>query len=904
MDEKKEEYIAHYGTPRHSGRYPWGSGKKYQRSRNFMSRYTELRKSGMSDTKIAEALGMKSTSELRARKALAIEEKTIADRQFVQTLKAKGMSNVAIAERMHITEGTVRNLLKDNANEEKKKKSITYVADIIGKQVQEKKFVDVGKANELYLGITSTKLGDALVLLQDRGFKMVYPRFQQLSTKHQTTNKVLIPPGMSTKEAYDIIRQKGPEVVQSLGEVHFNENGHGTTQVIHDPVSVDTKRVMIRYAEEGGRDRDGTIELRRGVQDLNMGDSRYAQVRILTNDGKSFMKGMAVYKDDIPEGYDIIFNTNKTAGTPLEKVLKDVKADKHNPFGTTIDRQNDWDDESGKTHSGALNIVREEGSWDEWSRTLPSQFLGKQNLQLAKRQLTIAADKKDMEFEQINSVTNSTLKKKLLDDFADECDTAAVCLKAAAMPRQATKVILPLPSIKETEVYAPRYENGEEVILVRFPHQGRFEIPRLTVNNNNRDGKKTITPTAVDAIGIHPKVAEQLSGADFDGDTVLIIPTKGQSFRTEKALTQLKDFDPKERYARPEGTTSAWKKSSEMEGKQMGMVSNLITDMTLKDAPIEDIVRATKHALTVIDVAKHNLDYKRSEEENGIAALKKKYQNGGGVSTLLSRAKSPIKDAPLINELRPKVDKETGIKTYELAKDSERYWVDKKTGKTREKYRQNFTKMQEIIESGRDPIELSSGLPMEKVYADYARHMIELGRSARKVSASTGDIAYNSAAAQTYATEAKHLRDQLVEFNKNRPLERAAQRIAYSQLQLRKQDNPDMEKDEEKKLRNQLLKEARAKTGASRFEITISEKEWQAIQSGAVPPSVQKQLFVATDKDKIMKLALPKEPNKLSASVLARARRMVASDYTWEEISKQLGVSQSRLIEQLGKKGE
>lgn len=903
MDEKKEEYIAHYGTPRHSGRYPWGSGKKYQRSRNFMSRYTELRKSGMSDAKIAEAMGMKNTSELRARKALAIEEKTLADREFVQALKAKGMSNVAIAERMRVTEGTVRNLLKDNANEEKKKKSITYVADVIGKEVMEKKFVDVGKANELYLGITSTKLGDALVLLQDRGYKLVYPRFQQLSTKNLTTNKVLIPPGMSKKEAYDIFRQKGPEIVQPLGDIHFNENGHGSAQIIHDPVSIDPKRIMIRYAEDGGKDRDGTIELRRGVQDLSLGDSRYAQVRMLTNDGKSFLKGMAVYKDDMPEGYDIIFNTNKKKGTPLEKVLKDVKPDPHNPFGATIDRQNDWEDENGKSHKGALNIVREEGSWDEWSRSLPSQFLGKQNLQLAKRQLTLAADQRDTEFEQLMKLTNPTLKKHLLNEFADSCDTAAVSLKAAALPRQATKVILPLPSLKETEVYAPRYENGEEVILVRFPHQGRFEIPRLTVNNNNREGKKTITPTAIDAVGINPRVAEQLSGADFDGDTVLVIPTKGQTFRTEKALTQLKDFDPKERYARPQGTDSPWKKGSRREGIEMGKVSNLITDMTLKDAPIEDIIRATKHALTVIDVAKHNLDYKRSEEENGIQALKQKYQNGGGVATLLSRAKNPIMDAPLPDYNRPIVDPETGIKTYRTAKDSERFYTNKQ-GKTVERHRQNFGRMQEIIESGRDPIELSSGLPMEKVYADYARHMIELGRSARKAAEATKESTYNSSAAITYADEVKHLREELVTYNKNRPLERAAQRIAYTQLQLRKQDNPDMEKDEEKKLRNQLLKEARAKTGASRYEITISEREWQAIQAGAVPQSVQKELFRSADNDKIMKLALPKESTKLSASVIARARRMVKSEYTWEEIAKALGVPQSKLIEQIGTKGE
>ena len=900
MADKKEEYISHYGTPRHSGRYPWGSGKKYQRSRNFMSQYTELRKKGMSDAQIAKYLGMKNTSEIRARKAMANEETQIANKAFAQKLKDKGMSNVAIAQRMKCTEGTVRNYLKDNANQESKKKSIVNVADILGNQVREKGFLDIGDANNLYLGITQTKFKDALVLLQDRGYKIVYPQLQQMTTKHSTNNKVLIPPDKSKQEAYDAIR-KDPSVISSLDEIHFNENGHGTAQVIHDPISFDTKRLMIRYKEEGGEDRDGTIELRRGVKDLDMGNNTYTQVRILTDDGKLYMKGMAVYNDNMPDGVDVIFNSNKPKGAPLEKVLKPAKPDKHNPFGTDIKLQNDWTDEDGKQHYGALNIIRQEGDVDTWNRALPSQFLGKQSLQMAKKQLQIAADQSDTEFEKISSLTNPTLKKKLLDDFADECDSAAVCLQAAAFPRQATKNILPVPSLKDNEVYAPGFDNGEEVILVRFPHQGRFEIPKLIVNNNNREAKKTITPTAIDAVGINKRVADKLSGADFDGDTVLIIPTKGQSFRVEKALTQLDGFDPKERYARPEGTKPAWGKGSPMEGKQMGMISNLITDMTLMEAPTEDIVRATKHALTIIDVAKHNLDYKESERENGIQALKDRYQGGGGVATLLSRAKNPMY-VPARDYNRPIVDEE-GRKTYALQKDSDRLWVDRKTGKVSERT-DKVERMKIIAETSGNPYELSSGLPMENVYADYAKHMIDLGRKARRLSASTKDIEYNPTAAKTYEKEVAHLKDELQIFEKNRPLERAAQRIALNQFQLVSQENPNMTAKEQGKVRAQLLREARNTTGAERYRIEINDREWEAIQSGAINKTTLKKLLQSVDNDKIIERALPRESKKLSASIITRARRMVANDYTWAEIAKALGVSQSALIDQVGKKGD
>lgn len=895
-----ETYLAHYGTPRHSGRYPWGSGKKYQRSRNFMSQYNEYKKQGLTEKQITEQMGYKSTSDLRARRAYAREEKLLADQAFAQKLHDKGMSNTAIAERMHNTEGTVRNLLKANANQERKQASIVNVAKILGDQIREKGYLDVGKANERYLGITATKFGDALKVLEDQGFKLIYPKVAQLGTNHDTRIKTMIPPGKDTQEAYTEIR-KAPDVIAPLDQIHFKENGHGKAEIIYDPISIDKKRIKIRYAEEGGKDKDGVIELRDGVPDLDLGDSHYAQVRILTNDGKSFLKGMAIRGYNMPDGVDIIFNTNKHQGTAFEDVLKKAESDKHNPFKATIDRQNPYTDENGKEHKGALNIVREEEAWEKWSRTLPSQFLSKQPLELAKRQLDISADQKENMYEKIMSLENPTLRKKLLYDFADECDSAAVALKAAAMPRQATKVILPVPSLSDKEVFAPGYENGEEVVLVRFPHQGRFEIPRLKVNNNNREANKTITKQAIDAIGINPKVAEQLSGADFDGDTVLIIPTKGQNIIAEKAIEGLRDFDPKERYARPKGTTSPWKKGSSQEHIQMGMISNLITDMTLHDAPLSEIVRATKHALTIIDVGKHNLDYKASEEENGIQALREKWQGNkrGGASTLISRAKGQY-HMPLIDENRVIIDKETGQKSYapETKKDK-LYYYNKRTGKmeTRDTV---STKMGEA-KTREEVFALSSGHPMETVYANYAIRMKELGNKARKVYANTEDLPYNPAAAKTYAPQVAHIQEQLDLYEKNRPLERLAQRIANTKMNAKYQANPDMDKDEKKKFKNQYLKEARNLTGAARYQIEISDKEWEAINAGAFTKSVLRNLFTATDNDKIVAKALPKNEGKLTASTIARARRMLNGDYTWDEIADALSIPKSTLIDNVGK---
>ena len=46
-----EDVLMHYGMPRRSGRYPWGSGENpYQHSGDFLSRVYELRKQNFTYT--------------------------------------------------------------------------------------------------------------------------------------------------------------------------------------------------------------------------------------------------------------------------------------------------------------------------------------------------------------------------------------------------------------------------------------------------------------------------------------------------------------------------------------------------------------------------------------------------------------------------------------------------------------------------------------------------------------------------------------------------------------------------------------------------------------------------------------------------------------------------------------
>ena len=649
MNPIAEDILMHYGVKRRSGRYPWGSGDSpYQHSGDFLSRVEELKKDGKTDKEIADEFNLSST-EYRISKRVAKNERRRLDVDHAKSLKKDGLNNSQIGKEMGINESSVRSLL--NENSEIRMNRAAKTAEKIKEEVEKKGMVDVGKGVERELGISEPTLQEAVSILELEG----YNRYgvgvpQATNSKNKTTMAVLCKPDITYGELY-----KNRENIQSLDDYHSVDGG-STYNKREYPASVDSKRVHIRYGDEGGRNKDGVIEIRRGVKDLDLGNSHYAQVRILV-DGTHYLKGMAMYSDDIPDGSDIVFNTNKKSGTPKMEVLKAIKTeDKDNPFGAYIkaNGQSYYDDPKGKyidpltgkkQSLSAINKLKEEGDWESMSKNLSSQFLSKQPMPLIKKQLNLTYADKNDEFEEIMALTNPTVKRKMLETFADECDGAALHLKAAALPRQKTQVILPVNSVKETEIYAPNYKNGEQVALIRYPHGGTFEIPVLTVNNKNVGAKK-ILGLPVDAVGINAKVAERLSGADFDGDQVIVIPTNEKvHILSTPQLDGLKDFDAKNSYPYHEGMKVMSKSYTQ---KQMGMVSNLITDMTLKGATDDELARAVRHSMVVIDAHKHKLDYVQSAKDNGIAELKQKYQshideNGKestGASTLLFKEKT------------------------------------------------------------------------------------------------------------------------------------------------------------------------------------------------------------------------------------------------------------------------
>ena len=893
MNPVAEEILMHYGMPRRSGRYPWGSGDNpYQHSGDFLSRIDELKSQGLRETEIAEQLGL-TTTQLRTQMSLAKDERRSLQVATAKGLREKGYSLNEIAEKMGFAnDSSVRSLL--NENSEARMNQAKTTADFLKKMIDEKGMIDVGTGVERELGISREKLNQALYILEMEGYPVYGGGVPQVTNPGKQTNiKVICPPGTEHREIYDF---DNVHSVKDYDQI-LSEDGQKIRPAFQYPESMDSSRLKINYAEDGGIQKDGVIEIRRGVDDLSLGDSHYAQVRIMV-DGTHYLKGMAVYSDDLPDGVDVLFNTNKKAGTPMNDVLKKIKDDPDNPFGSLIKEhggQSYYIDKDGNEKLSLINKRAEEGDWGEWSDHLPSQFLSKQSMTLIKKQLDLASADKVAEYDEICSLTNPTVKKTLLKSFADDCDSAAVHLQAAALPRQKYQVILPLTTIKDTEVYAPNYKNGEQVALIRYPHGGTFEIPVLTVNNKQPEGKKVLGNTPKDAIGINSKVAERLSGADFDGDTVMVIPTGGKTKITSThPLKGLEGFDPKEKYG-PDSTTQPYKRMKNTQ-TEMGKVSNLITDMTLKGATEDELARAVRHSMVVIDAEKHNLDYKRSEQDNGIASLKKKYQGRvedgkykEGAATLISRAKSEVsvpkrKGSPTIDE--------DGSLSYKTADDLT--YVDKKTGKTKTRT-QASTQMAET----KDARTLSSGTPQEEAYASYANKMKSLANQARKEMVSTGKIPYSASAKAAYQNEVDSLNAKLNVALKNAPRERQAQVIANATVTAKKQANPDMTNAEIKKANQQALTAARKQVGAERKPVVITDREWEAIQAGAISESKLTQILNNADIDSLRQRATPRATTTLSTAKQNKIASMSASGYSTSEIAEALGISTSTVSKYL-----
>lgn len=963
-DEEELEHagVGHDDDPpgRGSGRFGWGTGKNsYQHYKDWLTRVRREQKENVDyidengkrytgNTAIAKRMRMNST-EFRTALEIATEEVREVDRDRAMKLRYVNGKNADEGYKMSLdkvakemgykNDSSVRALLNEAVAERKSQSKL--IADKIKESVDKNGLYDVGSDAAISLNISETKLKQALYRLKLQGYEIYGRGYSQVTNPGQQTNtQIIAPPGTPYKDVYN-------------KEIHFfrNENfmatsdGTSIKKAFEYPASFDSKRLMIRYGDQGGKEMDGVVEIRRGVDDCSLKndagvDSNYSQVRVLV-DGTHYIKGMAVYSDGKgwPDGVDMVFNTNKPSGTPMlgpkdNTVLKPIKKDSENPFGTLIkehDRggQSYWTDENGEKHLRVINKKSDEGDWDEWSKKLPAQFLSKQPIKLVNDQLAVSIADRKAEFDSIKALTNPTIKRQLLASFADDCDTTASKLKASPLPGQRYQVILPLRTIKDTEVYAPNFKDGTKLWLVRFPHEGTFQIAECKVNNKLPEGKKVITSSARDAIGISANTAEKMSGADFDGDTVLCIPSNGK-FKVESKpmLKDLTGFDAKVQYG-PASTLKEYKHlTKEATQNEMGRISNLITDMTVNGATPSELARAVKYSMTVIDADKHNLDYQRCYKEQNIKQLKDKYQgryneNGNwstAAATLITRANGDVdvlkrQGSPRINQKgKPWYDpsKPEGAQIFKVADKltyeekvkridpvTKKTVIDPATGKPiwdstgKIKTRtQKSTQMRETDDARKLISPLNS--PVERAYANYANTLKAMANEARKEEVYAGTLKRNPSAAKTYAVEVKQLEDQLDVALANRPLEKQAQYIAGCRRKVLMAEYPDLDKKDLKKKSDQYLKDARLQVGAKRHPITISERQWEAIQSGAISDNKLTQILKYADKDRVRELATPRDQKGLSDIKKSKIRTL-SKTHTAAELAEKFGVSVSTI---------
>jgi hypothetical protein len=116
----ENDILEHYGTKRHSGRYPWGSGDSpYQHSGDFLSRVEKFKAKGMSEGEILDAINdtlppeyKLGATEFRVAKTKAGHDRKASQWEDIQKLKKENpdMGWTEIGQKLGMPESTVRSM--------------------------------------------------------------------------------------------------------------------------------------------------------------------------------------------------------------------------------------------------------------------------------------------------------------------------------------------------------------------------------------------------------------------------------------------------------------------------------------------------------------------------------------------------------------------------------------------------------------------------------------------------------------------------------------------------------------------------------------------------------------------------------------------------------------------------
>ena len=242
-----QEFLEHYGMPRRSGRYPWGSGEDpYQHSIDFIGRIDALKKKGWTETpeNIKKQFGL-TTTEYSREKRLANNVRKMSQIKTAIRLRDKeGMGATEIGRKMGVRESTVRGWFKQD--EEGSVYQAKKTAEFLKDKVKEKGgMIDIGKNVEVELGISREKLDTAVLMLEKQGYHRYVGRVPQHTNVNQkTTQIVLAAPERKHAEIFKY------DKVKTINDYVSKDNGETFEKKFTYPSSMDSKRLKVRYADD------------------------------------------------------------------------------------------------------------------------------------------------------------------------------------------------------------------------------------------------------------------------------------------------------------------------------------------------------------------------------------------------------------------------------------------------------------------------------------------------------------------------------------------------------------------------------------------------------------------------------------------------------------------------------
>lgn len=191
-----------------------------------------------------------------------------------------------------------------------------------------------------------------------------------------------------------------------------------------------------------------------------------------------------------------------------------------------------------------------------------------------------------------------------------------------------------------------------------------------------------------------------------------------------------------------------------------------------------------------------------------------------------------------------------------------------------------------------------SHFDMENIYADFANSMKALANNARIEMINTPNLQQNKKAKEIYAKEVASLDRKLKEAKINSIKEREAKRKTASYMNEKKEVNPDLKGEDLRKLTQRTLDKYRQEVGAipkRKRDIKLEEREWQAIQAGAISENKLKQILNNSDPDVLRDKAMPRTTKGFTSSQLSIIKRLDANGFTLQEIANKFHVSTSTI---------